>query len=120
MIIGIGTDVTSVSRIQKLMEKHPHSLHRVFSEEELRVGGNQRDTLAGYFAAKEAFAKAMGTGFGKDLQITEVSVKKDALGKPFFVLSERLSELFDHNGHTAHLSISHDGGVAMAVVIIEK
>jgi holo-[acyl-carrier protein] synthase len=114
MILGIGIDVCQVERFETAAGR-PGLLERVFTAAE-RDTSVQR--MAGRFAAKEAFAKALGAPTG--LMWTDVEVRKDDDGKPFFSYTGTVAELVARRGIThVHLSITHDAGIAAAVVICE-
>ena len=120
-IIGIGTDLCTVSRMEKAIEK-THFYERVFSEEErayLEQKGKQKAaSAAAMFAAKEAVAKALGTGFAGGVSVSGISVTHDALGAPGVVLSggalERLHEI---GGDDVLISLSHEGDTALAFAL---
>ncbi len=122
MIRGIGTDIVEIARIAKAIRRE-RFLFRVFSEEEInRYGekGCRAETLAGCFAAKEAFAKALGTGF-RGFSFCDISVQTDDMGKPCLILSKKLKSLPCTQGISAiHLSISHSNENAIAFVILEE
>lgn len=112
----VGTDLVQIERIQKAM-KHPSFLQRVFGQrelEELEGRGCPPQSVAGAFAAKEAFSKALGTGI-KGFSLKEVEVLHLPGGKPYFYLSGAALE--QAGGRVFDLSISHDGGFATAVTI---
>ena len=121
MIRGLGCDVCAISRMRKIME-NPRFLERWFTEYERDYIGarkNSAHTAAGLFAAKEAFAKALGTGFGA-LTPDKISVRHDAQGAPYYEINEAMAAAMEQRGASlAHLSISHDGDVALAVAILE-
>lgn len=123
MIYGIGTDITKVNRFEKWV-KNPEILKRFFHELEIVEKKNVNAACEHYasrFAVKEAFSKALGTGFtGFDLK--EICVTKNDEGKPFVSLSGKAADLFlERCGKAAiHLSISHEKEYAIAYVIIEK
>ena len=122
MIRGIGLDLCEIRRME-LAIAHPHFLERVFSPEEqayiLSKGKMSGQTAAGLYAAKEAFLKAVGTGI-TSLNLCEISVSHDEKGAPFYRMDDsrmaRLSELGIRN---AFLSITHEGGMAAAVCVLE-
>jgi len=122
-IIGIGTDMCAVSRMEKAIEK-THFYERVFSEDErayLEKKENARaQSAAAMFAAKEAVAKALGTGFIHGIMPWTIKVTHDHAGKPGIVLhgaaQARLEEL---GGRRVHLSLTHEGDMAMAFAVIE-
>ncbi|MFZ1412821.1 MAG: holo-ACP synthase [Micropruina sp.] len=115
MIVGIGIDVCPVERFASAAAR-PGMLERLFTAAEQH---SSMTRMAGRFAAKEAFAKALGAPTG--LVWTDVEVDKDDAGKPFFVcrgtVAARVQEL---QISTIHLSITHDAGIAAAVVVCER
>ncbi len=125
MIVGIGVDLVRVERIRDSLERFGERYARkILGEGELeRFHQAQRPEhfLAKRFAAKEAVAKALGTGFRDGLFLTHIEVKNDALGKPSLRLTERARELADSLGVTAtHLSLSDEEEHAVAYVILER
>ena len=103
------------------MEKaiaHPHFLGRVFSETEREYlkskGSVSAQTAAGLYAAKEAYLKARGTGIDS-LNLNQIEVAHGPQGQPYY----RLSGAYADSGLVAHLSVSHDGGIAAAVCVLE-
>lgn len=122
MIKGIGTDIIEIDRIRKAIQRDSF-LRRVFTEKEIAVyqgKGCKPQTLAGFFAAKESFAKALGTGF-RGFSFGDVEVRLDRLGKPFLVLSEKIIQLSDiPSFQTIYVSISHSNQNAVAFVILEE
>ncbi len=122
MIRGIGLDLCEIQRME-LAIAHPHFLERVFSPEEqayiLSKGKMSGQTAAGLYAAKEAFLKAVGTGI-TSLNLCEIGVSHDEKGAPFYRPEDsqqaQLSELGIRN---AFLSITHEGGMAAAVCVLE-
>ncbi|MBR1607225.1 MAG: holo-ACP synthase [Clostridia bacterium] len=121
MIRGLGCDVCAISRMQNILE-NPRFLERWFTAYErdyIAARKNAAQTAAGLFAAKEAFVKALGTGFA-GLTPDKVSVRHDANGAPCYELNEAMTAAMARKGASlAHLSVSHDGDVAMAVAILE-
>ena len=118
MIKGVGLDLCEISRMEgKLTDER--FLNRFFTSDEVSYihskGKCAAQTLAGLFAAKEALAKALGTGIAFDLK--DVSVRHDEAGRPGYTLSGRVEQLA--GGDRFHLSVSHDGGMAAAVCIRE-
>ena len=122
MIVGIGTDIIEVARIEKSMKSDAFKL-RVFTEKEQKYCDAKKTFAVSYaarYAAKEAFFKALGTGWRGDLKFTDVEVLNDDLGKPFFELhGEALNRIKALNA-MAHLSLSHISELAVAYVVIEK
>jgi holo-[acyl-carrier protein] synthase len=122
VIVGIGADVVSVPRFSASLVRAPGLRERLFTPQE-RVndaGGPRTDTsLAGRFAAKEAVAKALGAPVGMRWHDCEVVV--DADGRPWLRLSGTVAAAAQAQGIDRwHLSLSHDGDLAVAYVIAES
>ena len=123
MIIGIGTDIIEVARIQNLIENHPEkALERVFTDIEIAYCNsfNKRryEHYAARFTVKEAFSKAIGTGLTNEFAFRDVGVDNLDSGQPFLVLSGIMQERYGH--YKAHLSISHIKEFAMACIVLEE
>ena len=122
MIRGLGCDVCAIARMRKIME-NPRFLERWFTQYEREYMDARKtaaQTAAGLFAAKEAFVKALGAGFDA-LMPDKVSIRHDASGAPYYDINEAMRQAMEQRGaDAAHLSISHDGDVAMAVAILEE
>ncbi len=123
MIYGLGVDCTQVERIAKSMAK-PHFAARVFSpaERDLFASRGEKhaaESAAGCYAAKEAFLKAAGKGLG-GFALAEIAALRQASGAPVFQLSGAAKAWCDENGLTAHLSLTHDAGLAIAFVVLER
>lgn len=116
MVLGIGTDIVDVKRMEKAILNQTF-LNKAFTESE-RERIKKAETAAGIFAAKEAFVKALGTGFS-GVRIKDIEIVKDELGKPYFVLYNRAKSFMDEKNAKAFLSISHEKEYAIAFVIIE-
>ena len=115
MIVGIGVDIIEVDRIQKLAEKSPRFLKRVFTDMEIEYSQAKRNRfqhLAARFAAKEAFFKALG----KKINWTDVGVVNLPSGKPELEFKNKEAFTFDR----ASVSLSHLKEYAIAYVILEK
>jgi holo-[acyl-carrier protein] synthase len=129
VIIGLGSDLCNIERIQNSLDRFGERFElRVFTEIE-RAKGNRRPftkagTLAKRFAAKEAFSKAVGTGFKKGVFMKDIGVMNGPSGAPTLALSggaaERLASITPA-GHTAvvHLTLTDDHPWAQAFVVIE-
>ena len=95
ILYGIGTDIVSVDRIKKSLKKKS-SLYRLFSQEEIYKCSkliNPNNCYAKRFAAKEAFAKALGTGISKGINFNEIIVMNKKNGKPFIKLKGKTMEI---------------------------
>lgn len=121
MIYGTGIDIVEIDRIKKTME-NPNFLQRFFSGEErdyFSSRGFAPQTVAGNFAGKEAFSKAIGTGIS-GFRLEEVEILRDELGKPHIALSGAAKKIADEMGISGlYISISHSKHYAVAQVIAE-
>lgn len=118
MIIGNGVDLIEISRIARAIEK-PNFCERVFTKAEIHESKMLAHRLAGFFAAKEAILKAMGTGLS-NFSWQEMEVRHDSKGAPFLELSGKVrSFLIENRVSRIHLSISHCKEYAVAQVILE-
>lgn len=120
MILGIGVDIIEIERVAAVFSEEGKRL-RVFTPGEIARGGKRMESLAGCFAAKEAFSKALGTGI-RGLGLRDIEVEKDSLGKPHIriqPLKSLLEERFPGQSITLHLSIAHHRTSAVAMVVIE-
>jgi holo-[acyl-carrier protein] synthase len=125
MIYGIGVDVVEVPRMQRLLARFGDRFAaRTLAPAEwdsFRASGQPATFLAGRFAAKEAFAKAMGTGLRAPVSLTRIAITNDALGKPQFALDAQLEALLAARGVGAcHVSVSHERSLACAFVVLER
>jgi len=115
VIIGIGTDIIEIKRIEKLdLDKFAK---KILTESEIKLlaNGPQRVAkLAKRFAAKEAIAKAFGTGIGGDLSFQDIEISSDEKGKPLAKISNQQA------GLSVHLSIADEKEYAVAFAVIEK
>ncbi len=124
MIVGVGIDSVSISRIARLIDRYERRfLEKIFTEDEIAEGLGRRDSaqyFAARFAAREAFFKALGTGWGRGISLREVSVKREESGRPLLSLSRRALEAAESRGSSiSHLSLSHEADIAQAIVILE-
>ncbi len=124
MIKGTGIDIVEVARIAQSLGKDERFRELVFAEEEVAYCENQSknfESYAGRFAAKEAFLKALGTGWRGELQFHDLVFMNDELGKPYLVLKGKSKEVLHVYNHCiVHVSISHTSHYATAMVIIEE
>ena len=112
----IGIDIVLISRIEKMLDKFGQKAKdKILTKEEQQFFISP-SSIAGVFAAKEAFSKALGTGIGNECNLKDIIILKNKKNKPYF--SEKTLKKF--NLKSADLSISHDGGFAVAAVIIFK
>ena len=113
MIHGVGIDVVDIERFKQSLELTPSLKQKLFTEAE-RIKSIQ--SLAARFAAKEALIKALNAENG--ISWHEAEVVNLESGKPMFIFCGAVADLID--GTNVHLSISHDAGIATAVVIVEQ
>lgn len=125
MVLGLGTDLIEISRIQASIERYGEQfLQRVFTPGEiaycLRKKRNAAESFAARFAAKEAGAKALGTGISQGISWREIEVHRAPGQRPELKLSGRAADRAVNMGvRTISLSLTHSKDVAMAVVILE-
>ncbi|HEV8241219.1 MAG TPA: holo-ACP synthase [Thermoanaerobaculia bacterium] len=122
-VVGIGIDLVEVARISRLLERHgERAVHRICNEGEADLGRAVLDQhLAGLFAAKEAVLKALGTGWAQGTAFRQVEVVRGAGGAPSVRLHDVAAARAAALGVTRiHLSITHDGGHAAAVAVLES
>lgn len=124
MIYGIGTDIVSIQRMADNLARYGERfVQRILAEDEMqryRESPSQAHFLAKRFAAKEAAAKALGTGIRDGLSLRDIWVENDSLGKPLLVFSPRCEQKLQQRGIAAsHLSLSDEQDYAIAFVTLE-
>jgi holo-[acyl-carrier protein] synthase len=124
MIAGVGIDIVPISRIDRLISRYGERfLRKVFTDREREEGSRKAvpaPFFAARFAAREAFYKALGTGWGRGLSLKEVSVITGEAGRPLLDIGRRMSDEIDRLGiDRYHVSLTHDGDSAIAIVILE-
>lgn len=121
MIVGIGTDIIEISRIEKVMNRTSSFIEKSFTYNEIeyfKIKGLKGNVVAGNFAAKEAISKALGTGF-RDFGLKDIEVLRDELGKPIVNLSDKVYKLLGTKKFNMHVSISHSKENAIAYAVME-
>lgn len=113
----IGTDIVQINRIEKSLIRFGDKFKQRFLHPQEINLVSKTASIAGFWAAKEAISKALGCGIGNALSFHDIIIDKDSRGAPTFTLSPKAQET--HKVKTSSLSISHDGGFAIAVVIID-
>ncbi len=124
MIGGIGTDLVLVPRIAEVLARHGERFaSRVLTRTEMehwRQRNHQARFLAKRFAAKEAVAKAMGTGIGATVSFQDLEIVHDALGRPLLETSPRLTEWMRKQGwRRCLITLSDEGDHALAFAVVE-
>ncbi|MBI1390681.1 MAG: holo-[acyl-carrier-protein] synthase [bacterium] len=123
-IVGVGMDMIRISRIAAAVERHGERfLRRLFHPREVEVAYSRRlsaEYLAGCFAVKEATLKAMGDFPGRAIDWADIYITHEWSGKPVLHLEGEAKKLSDEKGaRRHHVSITHDGDLAAAYVILE-
>jgi holo-[acyl-carrier protein] synthase len=123
MIYGIGTDIIEVSRIEKVMERDIGFREKIFTSGEIAYCETMKHKYENYaarFSAKEAFMKAIGTGWRFGIRFADIEVYHDEFGKPLIHLYGKAEELVKIEGISKiHVSLSHVKEIATAIVIVE-
>jgi holo-[acyl-carrier protein] synthase len=124
MIFGVGTDMVAIARLTDLWERHgERALERILAPEEredCRRAPDQGRFLAKRFAAKEALAKALGTGIRAPVSLSAIAITHDSQGKPCFSPAPDLAAYLAERRLTAHVSISDERDYALAFAVVEQ
>ena len=122
VIAGIGVDIVDIARLEAALQRTPDLAARLFTDAERSwAAGRQAPaaSLAGCFAAKEALAKALGAPAG--LRWTDAEVLRHASGRPFLTVHGTVAAAARAQGVGGwHLSLSHDGGLCVAMLVAES
>jgi len=125
-ILGIGVDIVENSRIAKSLKDNLF-IKRIFSNSEILIAKKIKDKKSYYskrFAAKEAFAKSIGTGFRNNLNFKDIAIVNNKLGKPSFIINEKIQKIvkkqFKTSSFNFFLSISDEKKYSVAYVILQK
>ncbi len=134
MILGIGTDIVSTNRIERLLIKFGDKFEeRIFTKKEILTAKKfkkdqhnphpESNYYAKRFAAKEALSKAVGTGIGKDINFCDIEISNDKKGKPEIKLSKKaqifICKKFKIKSFKIHLSLADESPLAQAFVVLE-
>ena len=125
-IIGIGVDIIQNNRIKNLL-KNKKFLGRIYSDRELKLSKQNKNKVAYFakrFAAKEAFSKALGTGFRSGLEFKDIEIVNDEAGKPQYVKNKKIIKIvknkFKIKNFNSFLSISDENDYSTAFTIIQS
>jgi holo-[acyl-carrier protein] synthase len=125
-ILGIGVDIIQNSRIKKLIIKKSF-INRSFGKQEIELSKkvkNKVNYFAKRFAAKESFVKSLGTGFRANLNLKDIEILNDKLGKPYFFISKKIHNIinkkFKIKGFNLFLSISDEKDYSIAFTILQN
>ena len=114
----IGVDIVSIERIKKMRDKFGQKAYEKFLSDEEILLIKKSETAAGFWAAKEAASKALGTGIGKMCSFHDIIITKTSKNAPEIAFSKKVLDSFKIKN--AHVSIAHDAGFAIAIVHLEK
>jgi holo-[acyl-carrier protein] synthase len=124
--VGIGVDIIDNKRFKKLI-KDKKFINRIFSKKEISASKKKLNKIIFFsnrFAAKESFAKALGTGFRNKLNFKDIEILNDKLGKPFYLINNKIKQIIKKNKKIANfelfLSISDEKDYSVAFTIIQK
>ena len=124
-ILGIGVDIIQNKRIKDSIRNHKFK-DRIFSSKELKLSSYSKNKIGFFskrFAAKEAFAKALGTGFRNNLNFKDIEIMNDKLGKPYYAKTKKITKIiskeFRVKNFNCFLSISDEKEYSTAFAIIE-
>ncbi len=125
-ILGIGVDIIDNKRIQKFIKSNKFK-NRIYSAKELKLSEKTKNKVAFFskrFAAKEAFSKALGTGFSGNLNFKDIEIVNDKKGKPKYVKSKKIIKMIKKkyriNKFNSFLSISDENDYSTAFAIIQS
>ena len=125
-ILGIGVDIIKNNRIKSSIKNHKFR-NRIYSTNELKLSISSKNKIEYFskrFAAKEAFAKALGTGFRNDLNFKDIEIKNDKFGKPYYSKTKKMTQIirkkFKVKNFNCFLSISDENNYSTAFTIIQS
>ena len=125
-IIGIGVDIIDNNRIKKSI-KNQNFIKRVYTAKEINTSKNVKNRVNFYakrFAAKEAFVKALGTGFRKNLNYKDIEILNDNLGKPYYNMNDKIKKILKKISNSKSLdlflSLSDEKSYSIAFATIQK
>ena len=125
-ILGIGVDIVKNTRF-KILIKKKEFINRTFGKEEIKLSQkltNKSNFFSKRFAAKEAFAKSLGTGFRNNLNLKDIEILNDKKGKPFYIKSKKIdkiiNKIFKTKKYDLFLSISDEKDYSIAFTIIQN
>ena len=124
--VGIGVDIVDNKRFKNHIKDNKF-INRIFSKKEISASKkklNKINFFSNRFAAKESFAKALGTGFRNKLNFKDIEILNDKLGKPFYLINNKIKQIIKKNKKIANfelfLSISDEKDYSVAFTIIQK
>lgn len=121
MILGVGTDIIEILRIEEAISNNSNFLNKLFTEKEIQMFKKRKmksEVIAGNFSAKEAISKTLGTGV-RGFSFKDIEILRDELGKPIVYLNENIERIIGRN-YKINLSISHNNTNAIAFAVLEE
>jgi holo-[acyl-carrier protein] synthase len=125
-ILGIGTDIVKNARFKFLIKKK-NFINRTFGKKEIKLSqklSNKSNFFSKRFAAKEAFAKSLGTGIRNNLNLKDIEILNDKKGKPFYIKSKKIdkiiNKIFKTKKYDLFLSISDEKDYSIAFTVIQN
>ena len=125
-ILGVGVDIVKNTRFKVLIKKKEF-INRTFGKEEIKLSQkltNKSNFFSKRFAAKEAFAKSLGTGIRNNLNLKDIEILNDKKGKPFYIKSKKIdkiiNKIFKTKKYDLFLSISDEKDYSIAFTIIQN
>ena len=125
IIVGIGVDIVDNNRIKKSI-KNKQFISRIFSKKEINHSkklNNKVNFFSKRFAAKESFAKALGSGFRNNLNFKDIEILNDKIGKPYYIKTKKLDQIiykkFKQKKYNLFLSISDENDYSIAFTILQ-
>ena len=125
-ILGVGVDIVKNTRFKILIKKKKF-INRTFGKEEIKLSQkltNKSNFFSKRFAAKEAFAKSLGTGFRNNLNLKDIEILNDKKGKPFYIKSKKIdkiiNKIFKTKKYDLFLSISDEKDYSIAFTVIQN
>jgi holo-[acyl-carrier protein] synthase len=114
---SVGIDIVSINRIEQMIKKFGQkALKRFLDQDEITLAKNNTHTIAGFWAAKEAASKALGTGISKECSFFDIKISKTKKNAPKIKLKKKIRKKYKFK--KSIISITHDGGFAIAIVCL--
>ena len=111
----VGIDIATIARIERMINRFGNKALKKFLRPKEILLVKNASSATGFWAAKEAASKAIGTGIGKECSFFDINISKSKKGQPLLKYKKRIRKKF--NIKNSSLSITHDGGFAIAVVV---
>jgi len=124
LVFGIGTDIIEIQRVADKLRRTGSLKKRIFTPREIAYCESKAKSaqhFAARFAAKEAFLKAIGTGWSRGYRFIDIEILNNERGKPELLVQGKVKDFCRENGITGfHVTLSHSRDLAKAVVVLEK